>query len=205
MARLDFFCAPLALLLLLQSVTARPTFVQRIPNGSGVSGVQALGHVSTSGGGALNAFGQAFEAQGYAWTTELCQADSDGDGATNGEELGDPCCHWTQTTPTTLRTSSITHPGQANSFTAADLAALKCSTASSISSAGGEAQSSSTTTTSSSASTSQELPSAGPSPSPTPSSTATPVPTPSASGSPSFQPQFCIPVLVVVSIGFFLM
>ena len=28
------------------------------------------------------------------WTQELCNADSDNDGRTNGEELGDPNCLW---------------------------------------------------------------------------------------------------------------
>lgn len=36
---------------------------------------------------------QAFAAAGHVWTKELCQADSDGDGATNGAELGDPNCN----------------------------------------------------------------------------------------------------------------
>lgn len=31
---------------------------------------------------------------GNQWTLELCQRDSDGDGQTNGEELGDPDCIW---------------------------------------------------------------------------------------------------------------
>lgn len=35
---------------------------------------------------------QAFEAAGYKWTPELCNADSDMDGFTNGQELGDPTC-----------------------------------------------------------------------------------------------------------------
>ena len=28
------------------------------------------------------------------WSAELCNADSDEDGRTNGEELGDPDCQW---------------------------------------------------------------------------------------------------------------
>lgn len=35
---------------------------------------------------------QDFAAAGHAWTQELCQADSDGDGYSNGQELGDPGC-----------------------------------------------------------------------------------------------------------------
>ena len=30
-----------------------------------------------------------------SWTTALCNADSDGDGVSNGAELGDPNCIWT--------------------------------------------------------------------------------------------------------------
>lgn len=29
---------------------------------------------------------------GYTWTTALCRMDSDGDGVSNGRELGDPNC-----------------------------------------------------------------------------------------------------------------
>jgi len=41
----------------------------------------------------LNAFGAAF-VKHKGWTKKFCEADSDGDGLTNGEELGDPCCLW---------------------------------------------------------------------------------------------------------------
>lgn len=59
---------------------------------------QGIGHVDCRGGvydASLNTFGVAFIANGKAWTRALCEADSDGDGYTNGEELGDPCCMWT--------------------------------------------------------------------------------------------------------------
>merc|ERR1712179_572628 len=42
-----------------------------------------------------NPFGRDFAAAGHSWTVALCQKDSDGDGQTNGEELGDPMCTWT--------------------------------------------------------------------------------------------------------------
>ncbi|RHY32303.1 hypothetical protein DYB32_002656 [Aphanomyces invadans] len=105
---------------------AFPSFVAQVPNGDKVSGVGAIGHVNPAGGGARNAFGQAFAKAGTKWTAELCQADSDGDGATNGEELGDPCCTWK--VGATLSTTTATHPGKADMFTADQLKALKCAT-----------------------------------------------------------------------------
>lgn len=35
---------------------------------------------------------QDFAAAGYTWSKQLCDRDSDGDGFTNGMELGDPDC-----------------------------------------------------------------------------------------------------------------
>ncbi|GLE01939.1 hypothetical protein PINS_up010777 [Pythium insidiosum] len=98
----------------LDSADAKPSFVSRIPNGDGVSGVAALGHKETSGGGPLNDFGEAFSNAGQKWTVELCKADSDGDGQTNGQELGDPCCEWT-TGGTTRYSTGVSHPGDATS------------------------------------------------------------------------------------------
>lgn len=58
--------------------------------------------------GAKNAFGTAYT-NTPSWAT-LCPLDSDGDGFTNGEELGDPTCVWTVgATPT--RTTGLSHPG----------------------------------------------------------------------------------------------
>jgi hypothetical protein len=80
-----------------------------VPNGGQLG--QSLGH---SGGTARNAFGQAFDMAGRQWTTSLCNADSDGDGESNGQELGDPKCVWSLgNTPT--RTDAITYPGDASS------------------------------------------------------------------------------------------
>ncbi|VDI67676.1 Hypothetical predicted protein [Mytilus galloprovincialis] len=37
---------------------------------------------------------QDFKGAIFEWTKDLCQKDSDQDGRTNGEELGDPDCTW---------------------------------------------------------------------------------------------------------------
>jgi hypothetical protein len=81
---------------------------------------KGLGHRTCEGGTLpLNPFGEAFKAAKYRWTAELCCADSDGDGQTNGEELGDPMCElvgkWeaemASTLSDALRFYDISHPG----------------------------------------------------------------------------------------------
>jgi fatty-acid desaturase len=47
---------------------------------------------------------------GRRWTVDLCQTDSDGDGLTNGQELGDPHCVW-QPGEAPARAHNISHPG----------------------------------------------------------------------------------------------
>jgi len=42
------------------------------------------------------------------WNKTLCMLDSDGDGRTNGEELGDPECVWIQGAAST---NGLSHPG----------------------------------------------------------------------------------------------
>ena len=45
------------------------------------------------------------------WTVELCKKDSDGDGKTNGQELGDPRCIWVEgDVPEFL--DDLSHPGE---------------------------------------------------------------------------------------------
>ena len=72
---------------------AVPPNVTSVPNG-GVASC-ATCHVSSSGG-ARTRFGQDFEVQGSFWSEALCRGDSDSDGFTNGDELGDPACLWLQ-------------------------------------------------------------------------------------------------------------
>jgi len=87
-----------------------------IPNGDKVKSCIGevagdIGHITTVGRGPRNQFGKDFEAEGNTWTHALCRLDSDGDGRTNGEELGDPDCEWSKgQTPQFV--DGITHPGQ---------------------------------------------------------------------------------------------
>jgi len=74
---------------------ARPAYETALPNVNCGSC-----HVSAAGGGARNDFGQDVEASmpfagpnDATWAALFC-VDSDGDGKTNGQELGDPCGAW---------------------------------------------------------------------------------------------------------------
>jgi len=74
------------------TLSAKSSFPSMMPNG--MVNRCANCHVRSSGGGPRNAFGQDVALalrQGPAfWTSALAALDSDGDGFTNGEELGDP-------------------------------------------------------------------------------------------------------------------
>jgi len=89
------------------------SYKSQIPNGDKVmydgSIWSGVGHNSRGGGGSRNTFGSDFSNAG-SWTTALCQKDSDGDGVTNGQELGDPICVWS-VGQQPFQTTSITHPG----------------------------------------------------------------------------------------------
>ena len=130
-------------------VFAFPSYWTRLPNANRVpcpanaTGCQAgdaklgqpawacfgLGHATCQGGTfPLNRFGVDFARLDY-WS-ELCPLDSDGDGWTNGQELGDPCCEWASyDTPSRemqalsrgrglclLEAWTPTHPGVATDF-----------------------------------------------------------------------------------------
>merc|ERR1712212_234237 len=80
--------------------SSHSTYMDSIPNGHSLPnpcggsghGVGA-GHWNiTHGGGAQNPFGDDFAKEGHMWTVNLCQMDSDGDGMSNGAEVGDLSC-----------------------------------------------------------------------------------------------------------------
>ncbi|XP_059175934.1 uncharacterized protein LOC131955722 [Physella acuta] len=106
----------LALWSSLHPCAAYMTLQDKIPNGHlvpdpcSLSGYwPGVGHQNSSGGGALNVFGAAFKTVGFEWG-QVCPLDSDGDGRTNGEELGDPRCVWSPG-QVPERSTNITHPG----------------------------------------------------------------------------------------------
>ncbi|XP_071097014.1 dopamine beta-hydroxylase-like [Haliotis cracherodii] len=106
-------------LLLLQCTTCYRYYQDQIPNGDQVPHPckpnfiwRGVGHLSALGGGDNNQFGLDFANNGHKWTKTLCELDSDGDGKSNGMELGDPSCSWTAASGNfPERKTGITHPG----------------------------------------------------------------------------------------------
>lgn len=94
-----FFLADMAVFA--DTADARPYRVDQIPSGRDNNCHNC--HVSRGGGGPRNVFGTAVE-EGFLfedgdrisveWNRDLARLDSDGDGYTNGEELGDPSGSW---------------------------------------------------------------------------------------------------------------
>eukprot|EP01134_Creolimax_fragrantissima_P002778 CFRG2778T1 len=79
-----------------------------------------VGHDTCVGGTfPNNQFGLDFQSADHIWTVDLCNMDSDGDGATNGQELGDPCCEWVMgEIPEYADAEYLGHPGFATSIPA---------------------------------------------------------------------------------------
>lgn len=100
---------------------ARSFRVNMVPNGA----VLQCNTCHTSGGGSpRNSFGLAVQAlvspggREEFWGPELAMMDSDGDGATNGEELQDPDGTWESGSPDPGDASLVTAPGDPNSVPA---------------------------------------------------------------------------------------
>lgn len=108
-----------SVLYVIVNVDCYPGFRNKIPNGHFVPCNcsnhasmywAAVGHYSINEGTLKkNPFGIDFRQNGTRWTQNLCKGDSDGDGKSNGEELGDPNCTWKEgQTPNSPATG---HPG----------------------------------------------------------------------------------------------
>ncbi len=97
---------------------ARPARVSQLPNGSALGCASC--HVNPSGGGTLTSFGrdinnnyltQPGRSGQVVWNAMLAMLDSDGDGVSNGRELGDP-----DGDGMTDASIQVTNPGDPNSF-----------------------------------------------------------------------------------------
>ena len=99
---------------------AKSSFPNYIPNAfaSSPQGACSLCHRSPSGGDTLTAFGQdvyqTMSNRRPDWAA-LYAVDSDGDGQTNGEELGDPCGEWVRG-DSPPRELEISNPNDAESL-----------------------------------------------------------------------------------------
>ncbi|CAH1778942.1 unnamed protein product [Owenia fusiformis] len=92
-------------------------FQGQIPNGDKVPHPckenhiwKGVGHRNSEGGGNRNPFGEDFKANDKKWDNVLCMKDSDNDGMSNGQELGDPSCVWTPGSQAN-RTIGLSLPG----------------------------------------------------------------------------------------------
>ncbi|GMH44425.1 hypothetical protein BSKO_12377 [Bryopsis sp. KO-2023] len=120
--------AAVLILLVALPCSARQHYRSRIPNGDEIpcppedphceenERCIGVGHETCAGGVVSpkrNPFGEDFAFAGLKWTRELCEKDSDGDGFSNGYELGDPCCVWEEgvEVPKWMRDWPISHPG----------------------------------------------------------------------------------------------
>jgi hypothetical protein len=103
----------LRLLLLAVSAYAYQQDLAKLPNGN-TYGI-TLGHPGGATKRATN-FANSFYSSGQKWNKAICQADTDGDGQSNGFEMGDPCCVWS-VGQTPMFTTSLSDPNSAASIT----------------------------------------------------------------------------------------
>jgi len=103
----------ISVILLMTAVAAYQQDLAKLPNGNSYG--LTLGHP----GGATKrttALASTFYAAGQKWTKDFCMADADGDGQSNGLEMGDPCCKWSAG-QTPQFTTGLSDPNSAASKT----------------------------------------------------------------------------------------
>jgi len=100
-------------LLLLASAAAYRQDLAKLPNGNSYG--LTLGH---PGGNTKvpTKIASTFYQAGQTWNKAFCMADADGDGQSNGLEMGDPCCKWTMG-QTPQFTTGLSDPNSAASTT----------------------------------------------------------------------------------------
>ena len=103
----------LALLLAAQSAFAFSSFRARIPNGTLLASPASCINCHDADGPPLNSFGDAFVNANSSWTVALAAMDSDGDGFSNGRELGDSAGSWVEGNPNPP--GPVFYPGDAAS------------------------------------------------------------------------------------------
>lgn len=100
--------AGLALLSIQLGALAHPSYVSKIPNGSTLSCANC--HVGGDASAGLTAFGDTF-ALTHTWSAAMAATDSDGDGFSNGQELGDPKGIWTPGAALPIPGANVGNPG----------------------------------------------------------------------------------------------
>ncbi len=112
----SLFLASFVLLIGVSTTQGKPTFPSFIPNGEINSCSNCHSGIPFAGNPSLGSFGYTVAATGTPpkWDL-LCPGDSDGDGASNGLELGDPDCLWTKGDPDPGSPNEVSLPGVAGS------------------------------------------------------------------------------------------
>jgi hypothetical protein len=102
----------LAASLSIQPASASPEYLRAIPNGT--ANRCATCH-EKSGPPDLNAFGTAFFDANCKWSKALAEKDADGDGSSNGCELGDPEGTWQPGNAVLVSYTTVSLPGDPTS------------------------------------------------------------------------------------------